>query len=199
MISDLEERLRGVTKQINNLVKAVAETGNVSLAAGLEELESRKGELHRQIASASAANEVEDIPIEQLKRAIQAAGEALRSGSLPEIRQVINLYLKRVTVYREHIEVELSMLPAFVTSPINQYIDKNEEKTNQPPQYNVVVDSVGGGGGNRTPVRKHIHRNFSGRRQSFRFPYSGVDCHTRELGSFIIHGALKALHTHVHH
>ena len=34
---------------------------------------------------------------------------------------------------------------------------------------------------------------------SFTFPYSGVDRHTQEFGSFMIHGALKALRTHVHH
>ena len=57
--------------------------------------------------------------------------------------------------------------------------------------------SFGGGGGNRTPVRKCFLRNLSGRRESFAFPYPGVDAHTRGLGSFIVHGALKALRTHV--
>ena len=57
----------------------------------------------------------------------------------------------------------------------------------------------GGDGGNRTPVRKRFNRNFSGRRRSFAFPHPSVDRHTRGLGSFMIHGTLKALRTHVHH
>ena len=55
----------------------------------------------------------------------------------------------------------------------------------------------GGAGGNRTPVRKCIRGDFSGRRESFLFPRPRVDAHTRGFGSFIVHGALKALRTHV--
>lgn len=57
----------------------------------------------------------------------------------------------------------------------------------------------GGDGGNRTPVRKHFNRNFSGRRRSFTFPRPAAGRHAAGLGSFIIHGPLKALRAHVHH
>ena len=57
----------------------------------------------------------------------------------------------------------------------------------------------GGGGGNRTPVRKRFNRNFSGRRRLFTFPCPGASRHAQGLGSFMIHGALKALRTHGHH
>ena len=59
--------------------------------------------------------------------------------------------------------------------------------------------SFGGGGGSRTPVRKRFLGNFSGRRRSFTFPCPGVGRQTTGLGSFIVHGALKALRTHGHH
>ena len=58
---------------------------------------------------------------------------------------------------------------------------------------------IGGGGGSRTPVRKRFLGNFSGRRRSFTFPCPGVGRQTTGLGSFIVHGALKALRTHGHH
>lgn len=61
------------------------------------------------------------------------------------------------------------------------------------------ASSFGGDGENRTPVRKHFNRNFSGRRRSFAFPRPCADRHAHGLGSFIIHGALKALRAHVHH
>ena len=59
--------------------------------------------------------------------------------------------------------------------------------------------TCGGGGGSRTPVRKRFNGNFSGRRRSFTFPHPDVGRQTSGLGSFIVHGALKALRTHVHH
>ena len=65
-------------------------------------------------------------------------------------------------------------------------------------QFTVGI-LFGGAGGNRTPVRKQLDRTFSGRRRLFPFPRRGVNRHTTRLGSFIVHGALKALRTHGHH
>ena len=62
-----------------------------------------------------------------------------------------------------------------------------------------MVFSFGGAGGNRTPVRKCFRGDFSGRRESFLFPRPSVDAHTHGVGSFIVHGALKALRTHGPH
>ena len=61
------------------------------------------------------------------------------------------------------------------------------------------VSLFGGDGGNRTPVRKRFLRNFSGRRRLFAFPRPCASRHARGLGSFMMHGTLKALRTHVHH
>lgn len=73
--------------------------------------------------------------------------------------------------------------------------------TAKPPlkKYVFVQCPFGGDGGNRTPVRKHFNRNFSGRRRSFTFPRPAAGRHAAGLGSFIIHGPLKALRAHVHH
>ena len=57
----------------------------------------------------------------------------------------------------------------------------------------------GGDGGNRTPVRKRFLRNFSGRRRLFAFPRPCASRHARGLGSFMMHGTLKALRTHGPH
>ena len=57
----------------------------------------------------------------------------------------------------------------------------------------------GGGGGNRTPVRKYFNRNFSGRRRSFAFPHPSAGRHARGFGSFMMRGTGKAYRTHVPH
>ena len=67
----------------------------------------------------------------------------------------------------------------------------------KPPKTFVLSGSyIGGAEGNRTPVRKQLGKNFSGRSSLFTFPYSGGNEHPTELGSFMMHGALKALRTH---
>ena len=54
----------------------------------------------------------------------------------------------------------------------------------------------GGGEGNRTPVRRQLGKNFSGRSLLFTFPQPGGNKHPTGISSFMIHGALKALRTH---
>ena len=57
----------------------------------------------------------------------------------------------------------------------------------------------GGAEGNRTPVRKQLGRNFSGRSLLFTFPYPGGNKHPTGFSSFMMHGMGKAYHTHVLH
>jgi len=57
----------------------------------------------------------------------------------------------------------------------------------------------GGGGGSRTPVRKHFLRNFSGRRRFFAFPHHDASRHASWFSSFICHAGGKAYPGHVHH
>ena len=54
----------------------------------------------------------------------------------------------------------------------------------------------GGAEGNRTPVRKQLGRNFSGRSLLFTFPQTGGNKHPTVFSSFIMHGMGKAYHTH---
>ena len=65
--------------------------------------------------------------------------------------------------------------------------------------FPLVVRMSGGGGGSRTPVRKHFLRNFSGRRRFFAFPHHDASRHAAWFGSFICHAGGKAYPGHVHH
>ena len=58
---------------------------------------------------------------------------------------------------------------------------------------------IGGAEGNRTPVRKQLGKNFSGRSLLFTFPHHGGNKHSTGFSSFIMHGTRKALRTHVLH
>ena len=59
------------------------------------------------------------------------------------------------------------------------------------------VSFYGGAEGNRTPVRRQLGWTFSGRSLLFTFPYRTENKHPVRLSSFMMHGALKALRTHV--
>ena len=80
-------------------------------------------------------------------------------------------------------------------SPRVRFPIKRKKKYPTTAGYFIFV----GDGGNRTPVRKRFLRNFSGRRRLFAFPCPCASRHARGLGSFMMHGTLKALRTHGPH
>ena len=61
---------------------------------------------------------------------------------------------------------------------------------------NRVAFAIGGAEGNRTPVRKQLGKNFSGRSLLFTFPHPGGNKHPTEISSFMMRGMGKAYHTH---
>ena len=70
-------------------------------------------------------------------------------------------------------------------------------KANPSPKGNgFAFNLFGGAEGNRTPVRKQLGKNFSGRSLLFTFPHHDGNKHPARLSSFIMRGALKALRTH---
>ena len=116
----MEDKLKAVDHQIGNLVKAVAMTGNISLSDGLTTLEKQKSAFAVQLETLRAGMQPVHVSEEKLKAAVEQAREAIQSGDLPEIRKVINLYLKKVTIHRERVEAEISALPEFFVMPETQ-------------------------------------------------------------------------------
>ena len=156
------------------------------------------------------------------------------------MEQIINLYLDKVLVYPDYVEIHLNnvptnllnpsetkdepalgglhtfyiekmcdnILPKYQTGKIGQYgydilvklHRKQQKKTEsrrkgqKDTRAQEVLDSskTGGAEGNRTPVRKQLGKNFSGRSLLFTFPHSGGNKHPTEISSFMMHGTRKA-------
>ncbi len=113
-------------------------------------------------------------------------------------------YLLSRECWRNPITQKKPAIQRILNTPMGQilcitgFLDMNNKRVDR-SIVSMLRSMFGGGGGSRTPVRKHFLGNLSGRRRLFTFPYPGVSRHTRGLGSFIVHGMLKALHTHGHH
>ena len=63
-------------------------------------------------------------------------------------------------------------------------------------QDGLDSSKTGGAEGNRTPVRRQLGGNFSGRSLLFTFPHPGGNKHPTGIGSFMMRGMGKAYHTH---
>ena len=94
----------------------------------------------------------------------------------------------RTCAHRAHIEnCRRGQLPLRQFSCQAEHIPKPKE---------FVPVCFGGGGESRTPVRKQLDWNFSGRSPLFTFPHPDGNGHPAGFGSFMMHGAGKAYRTH---
>ncbi len=108
----LESSVKSVTKKIDNIIAAVANTGSSALLHSLDTLEKERGELQAKIEEIQRRSCAQNVSEDMLKEAYSRAREMYLSDSEEMHRQLLQLYLDRVVVYREHIEVYLNTLPS---------------------------------------------------------------------------------------
>jgi site-specific DNA recombinase len=114
-LQDMEQTVISLDAQISNMVLTITQNPNTSRAMYdmLNRLETQKQDIENEIARNRNLMKVVDITEEDMRTAYTKAREMLKSGTLPELRQLINLYVEKVVVYREHVEVFFHVLPVF--------------------------------------------------------------------------------------
>ena len=244
-IRTLRQNLKTVEQKIANIVNIIANTGSAALVTQLTQLEREKELLDVQIQEEERDTKENDLDEEAIRAAFRQAQKMFHSGTLPQMEQIINLYLDKVLVYPDYVEIHLNNVPTNLLNPSQTkdepalgglhtfYIEKmceknapqNRTRKNGQYGYNILVklnrkeqkkaksrrkgqketraqdgldsSKTGGAEGNRTPVRKQLGKNFSGRSLLFAFPFPGGNKHPTGIGSFMMRGMGKAYHTHV--
>lgn len=244
-IRTLRQNLKTVEQKIANIVNIIANTGSAALVTQLTQLEREKELLDVQIQEEERDTKENDLDEEAIRAAFRQAQKMFHSGTLPQMEQIINLYLDKVLVYPDYVEIHLNNVPTNLLNPSQTkdepalgglhtfYIEKmceknapqNRTRKNGQYGYNILVklnrkeqkkaksrrkgqkdtraqdgldsSKSGGAEGNRTPVRKQLGKNFSGRSLLFAFPFPGGNKHSTGIGSFMMRGMGKAYHTHV--
>ena len=241
----LRQNLKTVEQKITNIVNIIANTGSAALVTQLTQLEREKELLDVKIQDEERSAEESELDEEAILTAFRQAQKMFHSGTLPQMEQIINLYLDRVVVFPDYVEIHLNnvptnllnpsqtkdepalgglhtfyiekmsdnILPKYQTGKSGQYgydilvkLHRKDEKKNKSrrkghnetqAQIGLGLGESGGAEGNRTPVRKQLGKNFSGRSLLFAFPFPGGNKHPTRIGSFIMRGMGKAYHTHV--
>ena len=241
----LRQNLKTVEQKITNIVNIIANTGSAALVTQLTQLEREKELLDVKIQDEERSAEESELDEEAILAAFRQAQKMFHSGTLPQMEQIINLYLDRVVVFPDYVEIHLNnvptnllnpsqtkdepalgglhtfyiekmsdnILPKYQTGKSGQYgydilvkLHRKDEKKNKSrrkghnetqAQIGLGLGESGGAEGNRTPVRKQLGKNFSGRSLLFAFPFPGGNKHPTGIGSFMMRGMGKAYHTHV--
>ncbi len=121
-IEDMVRESERLEEQIGNIALSIAGSASASraLVDMIEKLEGQKSEIDKQITEAQRLSKVVDVTEEDIRYHYAKAQALFNSGELPEIRQLINLYLDKVVVYKERVEVILRVLPVFHNQNIRE-------------------------------------------------------------------------------
>ena len=111
-LRQLNGSLQAINKKIDNIISAVASTGSSALLSSLQGFEEERESIKAQIAEVEKQCKTQTVSEMMVELAYEYAKGMYRSGDKELYRQLINLYVDKVVVYRDHVEFFLNTLPA---------------------------------------------------------------------------------------
>ena len=99
------------TKQINNLVNVIAETGSKAVLERLESLEKEKALVEAKISEIENNLSSRQITIDVIRKLFFKAKNLFEQGTLDASKSLIDLFVEGVYVYEEKIEIKLNIMP----------------------------------------------------------------------------------------
>lgn len=127
LIKGLEEKKKEVDKKIDNIVNAIANSGNFSTVfqSKLDELTNEQTTILASLKRESGINFEEFISKEQLRRTYFKVLGLLESGETQDKVAIINTLLNKVIVFKDRVEVFINILPLADASAELQITDKD--------------------------------------------------------------------------
>ena len=116
-IRSLRQNLKTVEQKIANIVNVIANTGSAALVTQLTQLEREKELLDVQIQEEERGTKENDLDEDAIRAAFRQAQKMFHSGTLPQMEQIINLYLDKVLVYPDYVEIHLNNVPTNLLNP----------------------------------------------------------------------------------
>ena len=130
-----------------------------------------------------------DIDEASVRKALsRISADICESKAIEEYKQLFSSFVERVDVFEDYVTIVLKVFDMKIRVCNGSGAIKEEP----PLDLHQMVVWNGGAEGNRTPVRKQLGKNFSGRSLLFTFPQPGENKHPTGISSFMMHGARKA-------
>ena len=92
----------------------MASTGSAALVSALEQQEAEKQRLEAELAAAEHDMKASLLTEEEIAEAYKKARELFLTGDFETKRQLVNLYLDKVLVYSDYVEVYINALPTYI-------------------------------------------------------------------------------------
>lgn len=108
----LRKMIEECSKKIHNLTAAIAETGSSALFDALKTEEARLNDMESELSDLERSSTEVKVDENTIRKAFLQAKSMLESGELPNIKKLINLYVQKVIVNYDSIDVQINVLAA---------------------------------------------------------------------------------------
>lgn len=127
MVSQMEKKIKQINIRMDNLTDILSESEVTDqqkdvLLQKIGKLADDKTKITECLEQEKMELESEIPDRQAIKRCFNKARQMFRDKTLDELQQIIDLYVNKIVVYKERIEVILNMMPLF---PVNDLTQKS--------------------------------------------------------------------------
>ena len=115
--NELKKKLKSIQREAANIVTVISQTGSAKLANRLTELENEEKSLQVRIDQFDESEKVRSMDEEEIKKAFRQACVLFEKGTLSTTKQLIEMFVDRVIVYEDHLELRLKINPGLYQRP----------------------------------------------------------------------------------
>lgn len=112
VLNTLKEQRQGIQMKIDNIISVITQSGSPSLLTTLDRIEQELAEVGEKIEVHEQSSGCKSVDPAKVVAAYRRAQQMFLDGTLPQRKQLITLYVKRVVVYDDYVRIELHNVPA---------------------------------------------------------------------------------------
>ncbi|MBO5229271.1 MAG: recombinase family protein [Clostridia bacterium] len=127
----IEKEISNIEKKIQNLYNAIADMGYTEqIKSQISGYEKKKLDLIEKLAEAKSF-QLPTINKDKLKASYDKFKYEFQNNTLPNNKDLVDIFLNKVVVYKDHVEVYLNVLPALKCEDYGLEIDLNLLKSGE--------------------------------------------------------------------
>ena len=125
----MAKKLKEISKEIDNIVNVISKTGSDALVSKLSELEAQKAETEFQNERLACDLNICDVSEAEIEKAFKNAVKLFKSNKLPTTKRLVELFIDKVIVYKDHVDVFYNFHPDLTPFEHTDKVFKNNKKS----------------------------------------------------------------------
>ncbi len=108
---EFEQKIKSIDKSLDRIAKAIMATDSETLYTKISSLEAEKKQLEFSLAKTENESNINAVSKDELEKAFAYAKELFRKGKVKNIQKLIELFIDRVIIFKDSIEIRVKVKP----------------------------------------------------------------------------------------